>query len=151
MNNEFFKNVEKKTGVNMKEVLDLANSLQGANFKDADTVRKVIQRVSRIAKKDVPKELEDKIVQSIIKEGKQLDFNTISKMINKKVKRSSEYVEDTKEAYQWASFFVNWIKNPLQWKFHFIGAKNLEGYAFFPRRLCGTEINSCSFARVIAT
>lgn len=84
MNNEFFKNIEKKTGVNMKEVLELANSLQDANFKDENTVRKVIQRVSRIAKKDVPKDLEDKIVQSIIKDGKQLDFNTISKMINKK-------------------------------------------------------------------
>ncbi|MFS8630017.1 MAG: stage VI sporulation protein F, partial [Bacillales bacterium] len=30
MNNDFFKNVEKKTGVNMKDIFDLANSLQGA-------------------------------------------------------------------------------------------------------------------------
>ncbi|MGX6442219.1 stage VI sporulation protein F [Neobacillus sp. K501] len=84
MDNGFFKNVEKKTGVNMKDIFDLANSLQNANFKDEKTVRNVIRRVSQIANKPVNKETEDKIVQSIVKDGKQLDFNTISKMINKK-------------------------------------------------------------------
>jgi hypothetical protein len=34
MNNNFFKNIESKTGVNMKDIFDLANSLQNANFKD---------------------------------------------------------------------------------------------------------------------
>ncbi|MDR7076593.1 hypothetical protein J2Y03_001596 [Neobacillus niacini] len=84
MDNGFFKNVEKKTGVNMKDIFDLANSLQNANFKDEKTVRNVIKRVSEIANKPVNQETEDKIVQSIIADGKQLDINTISKMINKK-------------------------------------------------------------------
>ena len=84
MDNGFFKNVEKKTGVNMKDIFDLANSLQNANFKDEKTVRNVIRRVSQIANKPVNQETEDKIVQSIIADGKQLDFNTISKMMNKK-------------------------------------------------------------------
>lgn len=68
----------------MKDILELANSLQNANFKDEKTVRNVIRRVSQIANKPVNKETEDKIVQSIVSDGKQLDFNTISKMINKK-------------------------------------------------------------------
>ncbi|MDQ0268703.1 stage VI sporulation protein F [Cytobacillus purgationiresistens] len=84
MDNHFFKNIEKKTGVNMKDVLDLAGSLQNANFKDEKTVRSVIRRVSQIANKQVSKDMEDKIVESIVKDGKQLDFNTINKMINKK-------------------------------------------------------------------
>jgi hypothetical protein len=84
MDNGFFKNVEKKTGVNMKDILDLASSLQNANFRDENTVRNVIRKVSQIANKPVSREMEEKIVQSIIKDGKQLDFNTISKMINKK-------------------------------------------------------------------
>lgn len=83
MDNQFFKNIEKRTGVNMKEILDLANSLQNANFKDEKTIRSVIKRVSKIANKPVSKELENSIVESIIKDGKQIDFNTISKMINK--------------------------------------------------------------------
>jgi hypothetical protein len=84
MDNGFFKNIEKKTGVNMKDIFELANSLQNANFKDEKTVRGVIRRVSQIANKPVAKELEDQIVSSIIKDGKSLDFNTISKMMNNK-------------------------------------------------------------------
>ena len=84
MDNGFFKNMEKKTGVNMKDVMDLANSLQNANFKDEKTVRKVIKRVSQIANKPVPRDVEDQLVQSIIKDGKSLDFNTIANMMNNK-------------------------------------------------------------------
>ncbi|NHC40217.1 sporulation protein [Bacillus sp. MM2020_1] len=84
MDNGFFKNIEKKTGVNMKDIFDLANSLQNANFKDEKTVRNVIRRVSQIANKPVSQEMEDQIVKSIINDGKQLDLNTISNMINKK-------------------------------------------------------------------
>jgi flagellar motor component MotA len=84
MDNQFFKNVEKKTGVNMKEIFELANSLQHANFKDEKTVRSVIQRVAQIANRKVPKELEDQIVKTITQNGKQLDFSTIANMLNKK-------------------------------------------------------------------
>lgn len=83
MDQNFFKNIENKTGVNMKDVFELANSLQGANFKDEATVRNVIKRVSQIANKPVNKEMEDKIVQSIVADGKQIDFSTLSKMMNK--------------------------------------------------------------------
>lgn len=84
MDNNLFKNIEKKTGVNMKDVFDLANSLQGANFQDENTVRNVIQRVSHMARKPVSKDLEDKIVNSIVNGKEKLDFGTIAKMINKK-------------------------------------------------------------------
>ncbi|WP_338753600.1 stage VI sporulation protein F [Bacillus sp. FJAT-52991] len=84
MDNGLFKNIEKKTGVSMRDVIDLANSLQHANFKDEKTVRGVIQNVSRLANKSVPKELENQIVQTIIKDGSKLDIQTITDMINKK-------------------------------------------------------------------
>ncbi|WP_460267473.1 stage VI sporulation protein F, partial [Clostridium tertium] len=42
MDNQFFKNIEKKTGVKMQDVMNLAGSLQNANFKDENTVRSVI-------------------------------------------------------------------------------------------------------------
>ncbi|MFC0271900.1 stage VI sporulation protein F [Metabacillus herbersteinensis] len=84
MDNQFFKNIEKKTGVKMNDVISLANSLQNANFKDENTVRGVIRRVSQIANKPVSKQMEDKIVKSIVSGDEKLDFNTISKMINKK-------------------------------------------------------------------
>ncbi|MDA1475879.1 stage VI sporulation protein F [Bacillus sp. CLL-7-23] len=84
MDNKFFKSIEKKTGVNMDDVMQLANSLQNANFKDEKTVRSVISRVAKLANKRVPKELEDKIVKSITSGKEKLDFDTISKMMNNK-------------------------------------------------------------------
>ncbi|WP_042455358.1 stage VI sporulation protein F [Neobacillus dielmonensis] len=84
MDNGFFKNIEKKTGVNMQDIFELANSLQNANFSDEKTVRGVIRKVSKLAQKPVSKDLEDQIVRTIIKDGKSLDFNTISNMINKR-------------------------------------------------------------------
>jgi hypothetical protein len=84
MDNNLFKNIEKKTGVNMKDVLDLANSVQHANFKDEKTVRSIVKRVGQIANKPVNKQMEDKIVNSIVSGDQQLDFGTIAKMINKK-------------------------------------------------------------------
>ncbi|RWR05539.1 stage VI sporulation protein F [Siminovitchia fortis] len=84
MDNQFFKNIESKTGVDMNEVLKLANSLQNANFKDEKTVRRVIREVARIANRPVSRELEDKMVHTITKDGNKLDMNTISKMLNKR-------------------------------------------------------------------
>lgn len=85
MDNQFFKNIEKKTGVSMNEVMQLANSLQNANFKDENTVRSVIKRVAKLANKRVPKEMEDKIVESIVSGKEKMDFNTIAKMMNSKI------------------------------------------------------------------
>lgn len=68
----------------MKDIFELANSLQNANFKDEKTVRNVIRRVSQIANKPVSREMEDQLVKSIINDGKKLDFNTITNMMNKK-------------------------------------------------------------------
>lgn len=68
----------------MNDIFELANSLQNANFKDEATVRGVIRRVSQIANRPVPKEMEDQIVNSIVKDGSKLDLNTIAKMMNKK-------------------------------------------------------------------
>lgn len=84
MENNFFKNIEKKTGVNMNDIFQLANSIQGANLQEETTVRQVVKQVSKIAGRNIPKEMEDKIVQTIIQDGKKLDFNTIANMMNNK-------------------------------------------------------------------
>ncbi|KOO50350.1 stage VI sporulation protein F [Priestia koreensis] len=84
MDNHLFKNIEKKTGVNMKDILELANSVQTANFSDETTVRNIVKRVAQIANKPVSQEKEDKIVKAITANGQSLDFGTIAKMLNTK-------------------------------------------------------------------
>lgn len=67
-NDDFFKKVEKKTKVNKKTILDLAEKLNNGNMKDEKTIREVISTLSQMTGKDVSKEKEDKIVNAIIKD-----------------------------------------------------------------------------------
>ncbi|SOC35121.1 stage VI sporulation protein F [Ureibacillus acetophenoni] len=81
MQNPFFKQIENKTGVGMEDIFELANAIQHADFKNEKQVRKIVQRVSKLAKKPITRDLEDKIVQSIVKDGNSLDFSKIEKMM----------------------------------------------------------------------
>lgn len=83
MQDSFFKKIEEKTGVSMDEVFNLANAIQYADFSDEKQVKKIVQKVSKMAGKPVNKELETKIVQSVVQKGTKLDLNEISSMINK--------------------------------------------------------------------
>ncbi|UTR10661.1 stage VI sporulation protein F [Evansella sp. LMS18] len=79
-----FKNIEKKSGVNMAEIFKLADSIKGANFKDEKTVREIIRKVGQIANKPVPKKKEDELVKAIISDPGKINMDTITKMMNKK-------------------------------------------------------------------
>ncbi|ARK25583.1 sporulation protein [Sporosarcina sp. P37] len=81
MNDSFFRKIESKTGVPMEEVFALANAIQFADFKDEKQVRKIIQKVSQVAKKDVPQPMEDELVNSILQSGKGLNLNDITKLL----------------------------------------------------------------------
>ena len=72
---KFFKNVEKKTNVNKDTILSLANKLQQGNMKDENTLKEVIQDISRITGREVSEEKEKKIIDTILanKVPKNLD------------------------------------------------------------------------------
>ncbi|MFF5996958.1 stage VI sporulation protein F [Lysinibacillus sp. KU-BSD001] len=78
---QFFKQIEKKTGVSFEEILALANAIQHADFKNERQVRKIVRKVSKLANRPITSELEDKIVQSILQDGQSLDLNSIQKMM----------------------------------------------------------------------
>jgi hypothetical protein len=66
MNDDLFNKIEKKTNVKKQTILDLANELQNGNMKNENTLRKVIQTLSSITGKEVSKDREDKIINTII-------------------------------------------------------------------------------------
>ena len=68
-NDDFFNKVEKKTNVNKDTIISLAQKLQNGNMKDENTIREVIQTLSNITGKQVSKEKEDKIINTIIKDN----------------------------------------------------------------------------------
>lgn len=65
---KFFSKVEKKTKVNKDTILSLANKLQQGNLKDEGTLRDVISTLANLTGKNVSKEKEDKIIDTILKD-----------------------------------------------------------------------------------
>lgn len=81
MKPSFFRQVEKKTGVEFDEILALANAVQHANFSDERQVRKIVRRVSKLANKPISQKLEDQIVKSVVQDGHALDLAKIEKLM----------------------------------------------------------------------
>lgn len=71
----FFKKIENKTNVKKDTILSLANKLQGSNMKDEATLREVISDLSKITGREVSKEKEQKIIDTILNDNvpKNLD------------------------------------------------------------------------------
>lgn len=61
-----FNRIEKKTNVNKETILNLADKLKGDNMKDEKSIREVIQELCKITGKNISKEKEDKIINTII-------------------------------------------------------------------------------------
>jgi len=65
-NDDFFIKVEKKTKVDKNTIISLAEKLQNGNMKDENTLREVIDTLSKMTGKKVSKEQSDKIISKII-------------------------------------------------------------------------------------
>ena len=65
----FFKKVEDKTNVDKKTIMSLAQKVQNPNMHDEKTIRDLIKEISTITGKNVSKEKEDKIVNSVLKDN----------------------------------------------------------------------------------
>ncbi len=65
---KFFTKVEKKTKVSKDVIVDLAQKLQKGNLKDENTLREVIETLSVLTGKEVSKERENKIIDTILKD-----------------------------------------------------------------------------------
>lgn len=71
----FFKKIEKKTNVNKDTILSLASKLQQGNMKDENTLKEVIQDISKITGREVSKEKEQKIIDTVLSNGVPNNFN----------------------------------------------------------------------------
>lgn len=71
----FFKKIENKTNINKETILSLANKLQGSNMKDETTLREVINDLAKMTGREVSKEKQQKIIDTIINDNvpKNLD------------------------------------------------------------------------------
>lgn len=65
LSDSFFDKVEKKTNVDKKTIYDLAEKLNNGNMKNENTIREIIETLSKMTGKKVSKETSDKIVSKI--------------------------------------------------------------------------------------
>lgn len=84
MADSFFRQIERKTGLDFEEILALANAISYADFTDERQVRKIVRKVSEVANRPVSREMESKLVQSILQDGQSLSLDQLQRMINEK-------------------------------------------------------------------
>jgi hypothetical protein len=77
LSDDFFKKVEKKTNVSKDTIMSLAEKLSNGNMKDEKTIREVIGTLSKMTGKDVSKEKEDKIINTILKDKVPKDVDNM--------------------------------------------------------------------------
>lgn len=71
----FFKKIEKKTNVNKETILSLANKLQEGNMKDENTLKEVINDLAKMTGREVSKEKEQRIIDTIMKDNVPKDLD----------------------------------------------------------------------------
>lgn len=77
-----FDKIQQNANINPDDIYKVAESVKNANFKDEDTVRDLVQRLSRMAKKPISKQKEDKIVEAITKNKMSMDPNSMNKFFD---------------------------------------------------------------------
>ena len=71
----FFKRVENKTNVDKNTILSLAKKIQDGNMKDEKNLREVVCEISNLTGREVSKEKEDKIINTIINDNVPNDID----------------------------------------------------------------------------
>ena len=69
LSDNFFKEIEKKTNVDKNTILSLAEKLQKGNMKDEKTLKEVISDLSKMTGREVSKEKEQKIINTIMNDN----------------------------------------------------------------------------------
>ena len=68
MDDKTFEKIEKKTKVDKDTIIDLAKLVNDNGLKDEKTLREVIGRLSNMTGKEVSKDQEDKIIDTIVED-----------------------------------------------------------------------------------
>ena len=66
---KFFKKVENKTNVDKDTIISLANKLGNGNMKNEETLKEIISTLSQMTGKQVTKEQEEKIINTIMNDN----------------------------------------------------------------------------------
>ena len=68
MNDNVFEKVQKKTNVDKDTIVSLAKMVQENGLKDEKTLREVINKLSLMTGKNVSRDVEEKIISTILED-----------------------------------------------------------------------------------
>ena len=77
ISDSFFNKVERKTNINKDTIINLASRLKNGNMKNEDTIRSIIDDLSKMTGKEVTKEQSDKIVNTILNDNVPKDIENM--------------------------------------------------------------------------
>lgn len=83
LENDLFKKIKQSTNVNPDDVYRIAESVRHADFSDESTVRNLVQHLAKLANKQISKEKEDQIVQSITKNNMPADMQSLNRLFKR--------------------------------------------------------------------
>ncbi|QVK16984.1 stage VI sporulation protein F [Mycoplasmatota bacterium] len=72
-----FDEINKKASIDKNTIFDIADSIKNADLSDEKVLRKLIRDISKVANKNVTKDLEDKIVKKIKNDGVPSNINDL--------------------------------------------------------------------------
>lgn len=75
MNDNLLNRIESKTNVNKDTIIALARELQDGNFKNENTLKKIIGELSEITGREVSEEKERKIIDMIVNDKVTKDID----------------------------------------------------------------------------
>ena len=70
-----FNKIDKKTNINKETILSLAAKLQNNNMKDEKTIKEVIRDICNLTGKEISKEKEQKIINTIMNDNVQKNID----------------------------------------------------------------------------
>ncbi|SEN42547.1 Stage VI sporulation protein F [Amphibacillus marinus] len=78
-----FDQIQNKANIQPDEIFKVAHSVQNADFSDEGTVRDLVQQLSHLANKPIPKQKEDKLVQTIVNNNLPKDLSALGQLFKK--------------------------------------------------------------------
>ncbi len=77
MKDEIFDKVESKTNVDKDTIISLAKQVSDNGLKDEKTLKAVISKLSNMTGKNVTKEMEEKIINTIVEDKVPKDIENM--------------------------------------------------------------------------
>ncbi|GEN45165.1 hypothetical protein J2R98_000670 [Alkalibacillus filiformis] len=78
-----FEHLNKKANISPEEIVQVAQSVQNADFSDERTVRRLVKQLARMANKPMSQQKEDQLVEMIVKKSDSIDYSTLQQIFKK--------------------------------------------------------------------